>query len=116
MRSGSRNYNWLKAGIATALIVLFVGGCGGCVIYKSYGTKEDVTIHVRDKERTGGDHGKYLIFTDGEVFQDTDAWLNGKTDSSDLYSKLEPGGTYHCTVNGWRFSPFSWYRNILHCD
>lgn len=111
-----RQSNWLKTGIAVALVVLLVGGCGGCVLYRSYATKEAVTIHVKDKERTGGDNGKYLVYTDGEVFEDVDAWLNAKTNSSDIYSGLEPGHTYHCTVNGWRFSPFSWYRNILHCE
>jgi hypothetical protein len=50
-----------------------------------------VTIHVKSKERTGGDNGKYLIFTDGEVFEDVDAWLNAKTNSSDIYGDITPG-------------------------
>ena len=56
---------------------------------------------------------KYLVFTDNEVFENTDSWLYLKFSSSDLYAKLKEGGTYRVKVAGWRIPFISWYKNII---
>lgn len=102
--------------VGCLLVLIILGGCsGGCYAVKT-GNQSDVTLHVKDKERTGGDSGKYLVFTREGVFQDTDNWFLGKTDSSDVYNELERGKAYRCRVQGWRFSLVSWYRNIIRCE
>lgn len=62
---------------------------------------------------TASTSSKYLIFTNNEVFEDTDSWLFVKFNSSDLYSKLEIDHTYKVKVAGWRVPFLSWYRNII---
>ena len=80
---------------------------------------ENYTITVTDKERVAdSNNSKYLIFgedDDGKlyVFENTDAWLRGKFDSSDVYGKIKIGSTYEFTVVGYRVPIFSWYKNII---
>lgn len=83
-----------------------------------YTSVETVEITVTDKERivTGSGESlssKYLVFTEGEVFENTDELFLGKWDSSDLQGALKPGQTYTVKVIGWRLKFFSTYRNIV---
>ena len=100
------------------LIVLFVLMIGSCNCYINYGTAEDITITVTEKDRIvqgSGDSisSKYLIFTNGEVFQNTDTIWYGKFDSTDIQGRIKPGKTYKVTVCGWRIPFWSMYRNIV---
>lgn len=106
--------NVLNAAIvAVILIVLTVP------IWFSYSTKEDVTITVTDKELVcessynGSSDCRYLIFTDKETFENTDSMIHFKFNSSDVYGQLEEDETYEVTVNWFRLSFLSIYRNIL---
>lgn len=96
-----------------ALAVLFVGLLFLYpMAYCSSATTE--TFVVNEKERiTTRDSGYYLVFTDGEVFENADSLLFMKFGSSDLYSKLKKGETYTVRVAGWRVPFLSMYRNIL---
>lgn len=83
-----------------------------------YTSSEQVTITVSDKERTTESSGKsvdskYLIFTEGEVFQNTDAITFFKFNSSDIQGQLHQDSTYNVVVVGWRVPFLSWYRNII---
>jgi hypothetical protein len=60
--------------------------------------------------------GKYLIFTDNEVLENTDSLWYWKWNSSDFYNKIEAGKTYKFTVYGWRVPFMSWYRNIVEVE
>lgn len=101
------------------VIVLFVIAFIAVIavnVYSVYGTQRTVTFTVNHRERTGGDSGKYLVYTNEEgVFQDTDAIWYLKYDSSDVYNQLREGGEYECEVYGWRVPFFSWYPNIKSC-
>lgn len=66
--------------------------------------------------KADGNKSKYLIFTDNEVFENTDEFILGKFNSSDLYRDLEIGKDYHCLVTGYRIPFLSWYRNIIKCE
>lgn len=96
-----------------------------CTALYQHGTSETVRITVKDKERvsysTGsgeskGISSKYLIFTESETFENTDAWFSGKFSSSDLYGKLDKGQSYTVRVYGWRVPLLSWYRNITRIE
>ena len=79
-------------------------------------------ITVTDKERiyTGGENGssKYLVFGDDEngtalVFENTDTFIRGKWDSSNIQGQLKIGERYKITVIGYRIPFFSSYQNII---
>lgn len=104
-------------GWGVAAVVLLIAGGFALTLYSTYGTQRTVEFTVNHKERTGGDNGKYLVFTDEEgVFENKDSVLFLKFDSSDVFNQLKEGGEYSCDVYGWRFGLFSWYPNIKSCE
>ena len=85
----------------------------------NYDTQETITITVKEKDVVISGSGqntksKYLVFTEDEVFENTDCWIPfGKFNSSDFQRKLEVGKTYQVTVCGYRMPLVSGYRNII---
>lgn len=83
----------------------------------------DYTITVTDKERIYEGSGntsssKYLVFGDDEngnslVFENTDCFIRGKWNSSNIQGQLKEGNTYKVTVVGYRVPFFSMYQNII---
>ena len=83
----------------------------------------EYTITVTDKERIyegSGDTSlsKYLVFGDDDngnslVFENTDCFIRGKWNSSNIQGQLKEGNTYKVTVVGYRVSLFSMYQNII---
>lgn len=80
------------------------------------------TVHgvtVKKTERVVSQSGdnqvesKYLVFTDREVFENTDTILFMKFHSSDIYGVLEKGVRCDLEVVGLRVPVFSMYRNII---
>jgi hypothetical protein len=107
----------IKTMMAISAVLLFVSFFG-LPAYKAYFTDETVTAKIEKAERVGsGEDSRYLIFTDGEVFENTDTLLRWKFNSSDVYGEMKVGSTCTLTVNGWRMPFFSVYRNVLeaHC-
>lgn len=79
---------------------------------------ETLTVTITEKERVVTGSGakltsKYLVFTDKEVFQNTDTLVHFKFNSSDIQGKLNVGMTCPIYVYGWRIPFLSSYRNIV---
>lgn len=102
---------------ATKIILLIALLLVGYIfLYQS--SKDRITVLIKDKERitTGSKENissKYLVYTEGEVFENTDALMFFKWDSSDLQNELDVGGEYKVLVVGWRIPFLSTYRNII---
>lgn len=79
----------------------------------------EYTVTITDKTRVyDNGESKYLIFCELEngdtiTFENTDAILRGKFNSSDIYGKLKVGKKYKLTVVGIRLPIFSTYQNII---
>jgi len=94
-----------------------------CIVLLAYPTayymsSETIEITVKDKERVTVRRGetinsKFMIFSENEVFKNTDSWLFFKFRSADYQGQLEIGKTYKVKVVGWRIPLFSSYRNIV---
>ena len=96
--------------VAVTLVILGIFGW-----HMEYGTEHTVTFTISkmDDQSSGNTH-KYLIFaTDDQVYEDTDAWLHGKTDSSQIWAKMSVGQTWTCPVYGFRSFWSSSYPDIL---
>lgn len=100
-------------------LIIVVGIVVGIAYYNSDTTVE---FTVTDKERIVESSGsgenlhvtsKYLVFTDTEVFENTDDIFFGKFNSSDVQSMLHVDSTYSAEVVGWRIPFLSSYRNII---
>lgn len=104
----------ILAYIVTALVILLLP----IKIWIHFSTLETVSAVVQDKERITTGSGqtaesKYLIFAEGETFENTDSWLALKFNSSDVYGYIQKGQTCDFQVTGFRIPFFSSYRNIL---
>lgn len=99
---------------AAAVIVLALI-IGGIYYVYEHATQHTVTFTVKTLEDQPTRNGhQYLVFTtDGSVYENVDARLHGKTDSSDLQAWLTVGHTYTCPVYGVRNTLASSYPNLL---
>lgn len=104
--------------IVPAVMIAGALGAGGMAVH--YQTAEPTTqrVTVVDKERqvedngNGGTSSKYIVFTDKEVFENTDSMIRGKMNSSDVQGQLHVGCDYNITAYGFRSNWLSIYRNI----
>jgi uncharacterized protein YabE (DUF348 family) len=106
----TRKYILVFAGIIITGLITY------CVCY--YSSVEEITITVTDKERIvetndGKTTSKYLVFSEGETFENQDEIIKWKFNSSDVQGKLKKDSTYTVEVIGWRIPFLSTYRNIL---
>lgn len=109
-------FNLIK-GLALLVAATFLISVLALPVYKAYGTDQTVTAVVTKTEtKRGTSEDKYLIFTEGEVFENTDSLLRLKFNSSDVYGQIAAGKTCTFLVNGWRFPIFSMYRNVLEAN
>jgi hypothetical protein len=114
----ARHASGFHALVFGAVALGFAAAVGSSLYYQTTG-KETVRAMVTDKERQvssdgeGGPTSKYIVFTDKEVFENSDSMIRGKWRSSDVQGKLHAGCTYDFNVYGFRNGPFSIYRNIV---
>lgn len=113
----ARRHQSFSGLIMGGMVVAFAVAAGSGIYYQTT-TPETVQATVTDKERQvksdgdGGTTSKYIIFTDKEVFQNTDSMIRGKWRSSDLQGRVHVGCTYDFNAYGFRNGPFSIYRNV----
>lgn len=105
--------------IIGSILVIIILSIGGTMIYRS--TADLVDIQVTDKEvkvQSSGESttSNYLVFTEGEVFENTDSWPFFKFNSSDIQGELKVGNTYRAKVAGWRVPFLSMYRNVIEIE
>ncbi|MBI1214472.1 MAG: hypothetical protein GC185_01475 [Alphaproteobacteria bacterium] len=104
--------------LVLAFAAVAVVGVGSEYMYQTSG-HEHVIATVTDKDRQittdsdGHAQSKYIVFTDKEVFENSDSLLRGKFNSSDIQGKLKRDCTYDFEVYGYRNHFFSVYRNII---
>ena len=102
--------DWAIIGLLLVLISIYP------TIYRM--SSETILVTVKEKERISYGSGddlshKFIIYTENEVFENTDSWLFLKFNSTDFQRKLELDGRYIVKVSGWRIPFLSWYRNIV---
>ena len=100
------------------MVIAFIIFATSISIYSQF-NDTTYTVEVVDKERVNySDGSKYLIYCNDVndnniVFENTDCWIRGKFNSSEVYMELEVGKTYEVTVTGFRIPIFSMYQNII---
>ena len=73
---------------------------------------------VRAERVVSGEHSHYRVYTDSEVFRNTDNLLFWKLNSSDIQAQFRPGRVCDLKVNWYRvrLPGTGMYRNILEAD
>ena len=103
------------------MVLILLLTIGSQMIFNFNDTEYVITI--TDKERIyesseDSSSSKYLVFGDDEngnslVFENTDCFIRGKWNSSNIQGQLKEGNTYKVTAIGYRISFFSKYQNII---
>ena len=109
MRRYSRSSGKGIAAVLGIIFILAIGSCSGLVAHSTKEVTGPVTVTEKERIRDG-ETDKYLIFTDAEVFENTDTIWFMKFTSSDFYREIKVGETYQFTVYGFRVGFLSSYR------
>lgn len=107
----------MKTAIAIIAVCIMLATIGIAIALEFNDTEYTVKV-VKTERIQDKDESKYLIYCetlDGEsiVFENTDSFLRGKFNSSDMYGSIEDGKMYKFTVVGIRVRFLSVYQNII---
>lgn len=100
--------------IVSALILAIFSTVGFARVLVS----EPVEFTVQNQEVVYSGSSRYLIYTKGEVFENTDSTFLMKWNSSDLQNEMQVGKHCKAMAYGYRVPFLSWYRNLneVVCD
>lgn len=96
-------------GILIIILIIFFG----YLFFEPFITEETIEIKVINKAKFGSEKGKYLIFTENEVFYNADNYYHDKDNSETLDQLLYPGSTYKVKVVGMYIPWLPRFRNII---
>ncbi|HEX7357375.1 MAG TPA: hypothetical protein VF270_06685 [Ignavibacteriaceae bacterium] len=96
------------AGVLIILLVLLFG----YLFFEPFLTEETISIKVINKAKFGHEVGKYFVFTDDEVFYNSNNYYQSKENAAELDQKIYPGATYKVKVVGVYLPWLPRFRNI----
>ena len=94
--------------IIILLVILF-----GYLFFEPYITEDTVTIKVINKAKFGNESGKYFVFTEDEVFSNSNNYYQNKENADELNQQIYPGSTYKVKVVGIYIPWLPRFRNII---
>lgn len=89
------------------LVLLF-----GYLFFEPFLTEETITIRVINKAKFGNEIGKYFVFTEDEVFLNSDNYYQSKENADELDKLIYTGSNFQVKVVGVYIPWFSRFRNI----
>jgi hypothetical protein len=96
------------AGFLIILLVLLFG----YLFFEPFLTEETITIKVINKAKFGNESGKYFVFTDDEVFYNSDNYYQSKENANELNNQIYAGTAYKVKVVGIYIPWLPRFRNI----
>lgn len=96
------------AGFLIILLVLLFG----YLFFEPFLTEETITIKVINKAKFGNESGKYFVFTEDEVFYNSDNYYQSKENANELNNQIYPGTSYKVKVVGIYLPWLPRFRNI----
>jgi hypothetical protein len=89
------------------LVIVF-----GYLFFEPYITEETITIKVLNKSQFGSEPGKYFVFTEDEVFYNSNDYYQNKENAAEVNDIIYPGSTYKVKVVGVYLPWIPRFRNI----
>lgn len=112
----TRLFKRLFSGYALYIVLALVLFTAYPVAYKMSAETIEITVTEKERITTGSGENissKFIIYTESEVFENTDSWLYLKFNSADYQNKFMVSETYKVKVAGWRVPFLSMYRNVV---
>ncbi len=106
----SEGFFRLSAMVGFVIIILVI--LFGYLFFEPYLTEESISINVINKAQFGNEPGKYFVFSEDEVFYNSDNYYQNKDNADELNDKLYPGSSYKVTVVGIYLPWLPRFRNI----
>lgn len=99
--------------VAILFVMLVVGS--GIGIASALHREDAYGCRVIGKEAVAsGDSNNYRVYTENcDTLEVDDSLFAGRWNSSNVYSKIEPGQTYDFHLQGYRIPILSKFKNIL---
>lgn len=93
--------------VIVILVILF-----GYLFFEPYITEETITIKVLNKSQFGNIPGKYFVFTEDEVFYNSNNYYQNKENAAEINDIIYPGSSYRVKVVGVYLPWLPRFRNI----
>ena len=93
--------------IIILIILLF-----GYLFFEPFLTEDTISIKVINKSHFGNEPGKYFVFTENEVFYNSNNYYHNKENADELNDKIYPGTSYKVKVVGLYLPWLPRFRNI----
>jgi len=103
---------FFKFSVMGAFIVILVVLLFGYLFFEPYITEDTVSIKVINKAKFGKEVGKYFVFTDDEVFLNSDNYYQNKDNADEIEKIINIGGNYKVKVVGVYLPWLPRFRNI----
>ena len=94
-------------------IVILIGLFFCYLFFERFLTEKEITITVTNSVKFGDEPGRYLIFTEDEVFEDEDNYYHDKTNAAEVFKTLQKGRTYKVKVVSFYLPLIPHFRNII---
>ena len=96
------------AGLLIILLVLLFG----YLFFEPFLTEDTITIEVINKAQFGNEPGKYFVFTQDEVFYNSNNYYQSKENADELNKQIFAGSKYKVKVVGIYMPWLPRFRNI----
>jgi hypothetical protein len=96
------------AGILVFILLVY-----GYLFFEAFITEQEVEIKIINKEKFGRVEGKYFVFTEDEVFVNSNEYYHNKSNADKLDKRLFIGKKYRVRVVGTYIPFLHKFRNIL---
>jgi len=107
----SQGFFKLSAMIGFVIVILIL--LFGYLFFEPFLTENTITIKVINKAQFGNEPGKFFVFSEDEVFYNSNNYYQSKENADDLNDKIYPGTTYKVKVIGIYLPWLPRFRNII---
>jgi len=107
----SQGFFKLSAMIGFVIVILIL--LFGYLFFEPFLTENTITIKVINKAQFGNEPGKFFVFSEDEVFYNSNNYYQSKENADELNDKIYPGTTYKVKVIGIYLPWLPRFRNII---
>jgi hypothetical protein len=101
-----------RISIFASAIIIIASILFGYLFFEPFLTEKEEIITVTNTQKWGQENGKYFIFTEDEVFLNSNDYYHNKTNANELFPLFKKGYTYKVKVIGLYIPFIPRFRNI----
>ncbi len=103
---------FFKVSVMLGFLIVLLVLLFGYLFFEPFLTEETITIRVINKAKFGNEIGKYFVFTEDEVFLNSDNYYQSKENADELDKIIYSGSNFKVKVVGVYIPWLPRFRNI----